>query len=115
MKTLRSCDTMVALGAVTRCRFVALPVYWCSFYSPCLGLFLPLFVEGDLPPVLALGEAEPREESPWWLFHRLNHAARAESETGVATVREQWAGFQKRLLESAYEVAREARRLLDNG
>ncbi len=92
-----------------------LPVYWCSSYSPCLGVFLPLFIEGDLPACLCAGAEAPSEDSCWWLFHRLAHAARAHPESGVAYVREQWAGLQNRLLDSAYEVAREARRLLDDG
>jgi dipeptidase len=92
-----------------------LPVYWCSFYSPCLGLFFPVFIEGTLPPVLSVGGATPGEDSPWWLFHRLSHAATKESESGVQYVREQWAEFQNRLVKSAYQVAREARCLLDDG
>jgi len=27
-----------------------LAVYWCSMYSPCFGIFLPMFIEGELPP-----------------------------------------------------------------
>jgi hypothetical protein len=68
-----------------------------------------------LPPVLSAGGHTSGEESPWWLFHRLCHAATSESESGVRYVREQWAEFQNSLLESAYQVAREARGLLDNG
>jgi dipeptidase len=89
-----------------------LPVYWCSFYSPCLGVFFPVFIEGALPSVLSVGDAEPSDDSPWWQFHRLSRAARAEGEKGVAFVQERWADFQDSLFESAYEVAREARRLI---
>ncbi len=92
-----------------------LPVYWCSFYSPCLGVFLPIFIEGDLPSVLSSGDATPSENSPWWLFHRLNHAARREPEKGIPYVRGQWAELQNRLFDSAYQVAREARCSLDDG
>jgi dipeptidase len=92
-----------------------LPIYWCSFYSPCLGVFLPLFLEGDLPPVLALGGAAPDAKSPWWLFHRLSHLARRVPETGVPAVRARWASLQAELTDSAGRVAREGRRLLDRG
>jgi secernin len=92
-----------------------LPVYWCSFYSPCLGVFLPVFMEGTLPPALSVGEATPAPESPWWQFHRLSRFVRAEPERRLAPVRQEWAEFQQELLASAYPLAREGRRLLDNG
>jgi secernin len=92
-----------------------LPVYWCSFYSPCLGLFLPIFIEGDLPEVLAVGGPTPDRQSPWWLFHRLAHLARAESGSRVPQVRERWAPLQANLLESGYAMAREGRQLIDEG
>jgi secernin len=92
-----------------------LPVYWCSFYSPCLGFFLPIFIDGDLPEALTIGGAAPDEPSPWWLFHRLAHLARVEPESRVPQVRETWAPRQADLLESAYAVAGEGRRLLDGG
>jgi dipeptidase len=92
-----------------------LPVYWCSFYSPCMGVFFPVFIEGALPSILGVGDAEPSDDSPWWRFHRLSHAARSEGEQGVAFVQERWADFQNSLFDSAYEVAREARRLIGEG
>ena len=49
-----------------------LPIYWCSFYSPCLGVFLPMFIEGELPQVLAIGDETPSDNSPWWLFRQLS-------------------------------------------
>jgi secernin len=92
-----------------------LPVYWCSFYSPCLAVFFPIFIEGNLPAVLSIGGATPNEDSPWWQFHRLSHAATRQSTPGIRYVREQWATFHRRLLESAYPIAREARGLFDDG
>jgi len=92
-----------------------LPVYWCSFYSPCLGLFLPLFVEGNLPSFLTAGSEQTEEESAWWQFHRLAHAVAQEPEARVPLVRKPWAALQESLLESAYPVACEGRRLIDDG
>jgi dipeptidase len=92
-----------------------LPVYWCSLYSPCLGVFLPMFNEGTLPLVLGIGDASPSDESPWWLFRSLSRNVRRNPETRVPAVREQWEAFQGQLFETAYEVAREGRRLLDDG
>lgn len=92
-----------------------LPVYWCGFYSPCLALFLPIFSEGTLPLILANGGATPGDDSPWWLFHHLSRLARADVDRRVPFIREHWAGFQNQLFESAYQIAHEGRRLLDEG
>jgi len=92
-----------------------LPVYWCSFYSPCLGLFLPIFLEGELPPVLSQGDGQPSPESPWWGFHRLNQRARQEPQSRMAWVHSRWQPTQERLLASAYALAHEAKGLLDGG
>ena len=92
-----------------------LPVYWCGFYSPCIGVFLPTFMEGELPPVLSRGDERFDDDSPWWLFHRLSRVVRAQPEVGVPRVREEWAPFQDRLFERAYDLAGEGRRLIDAG
>jgi hypothetical protein len=92
-----------------------LPVYWCSFYSPCLGVFLPLFSEGTLPRLLAVGDGTPDDASPWWLFHRLSAAVRAQPAERASIVRERFGAMQKAWMASAYDTAREGRRLLDRG
>lgn len=47
------------------------PVYWASLGSPCVGAFLPLFVDGQVPASLSRGGEQPSEESPWWQCKRL--------------------------------------------
>ncbi|MGD0946738.1 MAG: C69 family dipeptidase [Candidatus Binatia bacterium] len=46
------------------------PVYWASLGSPCVSLFIPLYVDADIPAVLSHGGERP-DDSPWWLFRRL--------------------------------------------
>lgn len=95
-----------------------LPVYWCSFYSPCLGVFLPTFSEGRLPKVLSVGGERSSDGSPWWLFRELENRARRGVELDpdtVETIRAGWAPIQDRLIESAYEIAREASDLITRG
>lgn len=95
-----------------------LSVYWCSFYSPCLGIFLPTFTEGELPAVLAEGGREPNRGSPWWLFRELAGRTRLGDtfdEDAVADLRSEWVEMQQELLVSAYEVAVEGRALIDRG
>ncbi len=91
-----------------------LAIHWCALYSPCLALFLPMFVEGDLPASLAIGGETPSDDSPWWTFHRLAAAVRGDRDAAAA-VRETWAPMQAELFASAYDVAREGRKLLDDG
>lgn len=92
-----------------------LPVYWCSFYSPCLGVFFPVFLEGELPPILSVGGQDPDPSSPWWLFRDLTLAAMDAPELGIPRMRDAWEAVQCRFLQSAYPAALEARRMQDNG
>lgn len=95
-----------------------LPVYWCCFYSPCLGVYLPTFLEGRVPTVLSIGDEEASDDSPWWLFRKISAAVRNGSqidEDAVSAVRTGWAGLQNELLRSAYDMAREAKELMDAG
>ena len=91
-----------------------LPIYWCSLYSPCLGVFLPMFIEGELPSVLAVGSEKPLDESPWWLFRQLSLKVCAGGIEPVSVVREKWETFQKRLFGSAYEMAKVGKELIDD-
>ncbi|MEO8605654.1 MAG: C69 family dipeptidase [bacterium] len=45
--------------------------YWGSLGSPCVGVFLPYYVDAELPAVLARGGAAPAAEVPWWRFKHL--------------------------------------------
>lgn len=92
-----------------------LPVYWCSFYSPCLSLFFPVFIEGRLPEVLSVGSEDPTPDSPWWRFHRLVHLARHQGPAGIEAARARWAGIQQDLISSAYPLAAQAQTLIDAG
>ena len=89
-----------------------LPIYWTSMYSPCLGVFLPVFLQGELPAALSLGGAEPSSESVWWTFRRLAGAVAESPGRRAAEVRARRAGLQSELLETAYAVAAKAGRLL---
>jgi secernin len=92
-----------------------LPIYWTGMYSPCLGIFLPTFIEGELPRALSYGEAEQSDYSVWWLFRRLARAVLDAPERRVADVRSEWAPLQAALVKTAYSTAQEGRRLLDKG
>ena len=44
---------------------------WVCLGSPCVGVFLPCYVEGRLPAALGIAGGEPDEESPWWRMREL--------------------------------------------
>lgn len=92
-----------------------LPIYWCSLYSPCLSLFLPIFIEADLPQVLTIGDATPSADSPWWLFHGLNRLVLNGPPDAAERVRNRWQPVQQALFTSAYAIAGEAKQLIDAG
>ncbi|MBX3012219.1 MAG: C69 family dipeptidase [Caldilineaceae bacterium] len=92
-----------------------LPIYWCSLYSPCLTLFLPLFIEGDLPPVLTVGDGTPSDDSPWWLFHAVNRLVLQGTPAAADLVRARWQPLQAELFASAYPVAQHASQLRQAG
>jgi secernin len=46
-------------------------LYWASFGSPCVGAFVPLFIDADVPDILGLGGEHPTDASPWWQLKRL--------------------------------------------
>jgi len=92
-----------------------LPIYWTSMYSPCLGIFLPTFIEGDLPRALSFGDVGQSDYSVWWLFRRLVRAVLKAPERRVADVRSEWAPLQAAMVKTAYSVARDGRVMLEQG
>jgi len=46
-------------------------LYWASLGSPCLGMFLPLFLDGEVPAILSRGGEYDSDDSAWWLCKRL--------------------------------------------
>jgi len=92
-----------------------LPIYWTGLYSPCMTVFLPNFIEGELPGMLGIGGEFESTDSPWWDFYRLTeHGVKAGPEVR-AEIRSELANLQNELFESAYEVAKNGRELIENG
>lgn len=65
------------VGTTTASVIAALPrdtgvplIYHASLGSPCVGIFLPLFVDGELPEALTRG-GEQADDSAWWTMKRL--------------------------------------------
>lgn len=92
-----------------------LPVFWCGLYSPCMTLFLPVFIEGDLPPELAIGGETMSGDSPWWTFYRITHSGLAGGPGRRTEIMSAWAPLQRELMESAIDMACRGRDLIDGG
>jgi secernin len=69
-------------------------VYWGSLGSPCVGVFLPYYVEGVVPAVLARGGASPSADAPWWQFHQLLGQVARDFERWGPYVRARWDAFE---------------------
>jgi secernin len=92
-----------------------LPVYWTGMYSPCMTVFMPMFIEGDLPSSLGVGGQNASNDSPWWDFYRLTHHGLAGGTEVRAEIRSELAILQNELFDSAYEMAARGRDLVANG
>jgi hypothetical protein len=80
-----------------------------------MTVFLPNFIEGDLPSSLGIGEESESSDSPWWDFYRLTQHG---LETGAGTraeIRAELSVLQDDLFDFAYDVAKEARQIIATG
>ena len=92
-----------------------LPIYWTGLYSPCMTVFLPNFIESELPCVLGIGSELESADSAWWDFYRLTqHGVKAGAEVR-SEIRSELSNLQNDLFKSAYEVAKNGRELIGNG
>jgi dipeptidase len=75
--------------------------YWAGLGTPCCGVFMPLYFDGEIPSALTRAGEEFSEDSVWWQFKRLNERV-AEDFTGrTPRVQEAWADLEAAFLEKA--------------
>jgi len=84
-------------------------------YAPCMTLFFPVFIEGELPEVLSIGGATYSDDSPWWMFHALGQEGFEGGAEGMKEIHEGWWDLQKGMFGSAYEMAARGRAMIDAG
>jgi len=104
--------TASLIAGLPREREAVWPV-WVSFATPCVGVFLPVYIHGVIPPELAAGGDSFDPESAWWVFHRLQHAASANYARNVPLLREGWKELEGALESERSEVEAEARRRVE--
>jgi dipeptidase len=68
-----------------------------SFATPCTGIFLPVYVDGVIPALLARGGKGPEEDSAWWCFRRLQDAASRDPVRATPLLREGWRDLEERI------------------
>ncbi|MDX2170228.1 MAG: hypothetical protein SF182_24365, partial [Deltaproteobacteria bacterium] len=84
---------------------------WCSLGSPCLGIFLPCYVDAELPAILARGGAAPSPDSPWWRFKRLLTLVEADWPRRAQHARAAWDELEHAIDAESAEVEAKAVRL----
>jgi dipeptidase len=110
------CQHVPAVGTTTASVVVRLGkaeeplVYWGSLGSPCVGVFLPYYIAGELPAVLARGGSQPSSDSPWWRFHRLLALVSRDFARYTPPVRAVWDAFEASVEARRLEVEARARR-----
>jgi dipeptidase len=82
---------------------------WVCLGSPCVGAFLPCYLEGTLPPRLSLGGGEPDPVSPWWRMRELLSLVERDFPRFGPRVRARWDRFEARVAGEAEAVETEAR------
>jgi dipeptidase len=106
--------TASLVAALPRERRAPWPV-WISFATPCTGVFLPVYLDGRIPPELARGGGEPDAGSAWWAFKVLQDAAAVDFARHTPWLRDAWKGFEARVEAERVAVEAEARRARDGG
>lgn len=91
-----------------------LDIHWTSMYSPCLGIFLPTFIEGEIPKLLSIGSDIYDSKSPWWSFRILEESCRTNGvldNDKASEIREMWKPIQNQFYMSAKLIAKDANQL----
>ncbi|HYC57773.1 MAG TPA: carcinine hydrolase/isopenicillin-N N-acyltransferase family protein [Candidatus Binatia bacterium] len=74
-------------------------VYWAAMCNPCISIYLPLFVDGDIPPELVSAPMQPAGDSAWWRFRELLSQVEKAPRTRAAYVRAFWSELETPLID----------------
>jgi secernin len=91
-----------------------LPVLWHAFGPPCLGVYFPLFLEGDVPEPFTHGAAEPAGASLGERIARLHEQLRQDRDHWLL-VQDRLGRLQARFDQETAEFLAEAGRLKQGG
>jgi len=88
----------------------ALAAIGVSLGSPCVGAFLPVWLDAPVPPRLGLGGGDPDPASPWWRMRTLLDLVERDVARHGPPVRARWDAFEAALWQDAADVERAAER-----
>ena len=80
---------------------------WVSLGSPCLGAFLPMYLAGQVPSILAAGGAEPDPASPWWRTRTLLERVQDDLPHWTPLLRERFDALEVQLEREAAAIEAE--------
>jgi dipeptidase len=104
-------NTTAAMVMPLRPRTAPPTAAWFCLGSPCVGVFLPCWIEGRLPPALAVAGAEPDAASPWWRMRELLSLVERDFAGLVPRVRAVWDALEQQLAREATAAEAEAETL----
>jgi dipeptidase len=92
------------VGTTTASLIAPLPIdrrgpwpVWTSFGTPCTGIFIPVYLTGVIPDLLARGGESPEPDSAWWAFHELQLAASRDFARYTPALRRRWSGLEEKI------------------
>jgi dipeptidase len=91
---------------------------WISFATPCTGLFVPVYLDGMIPPVFAsAGDPEVgfggEQDSMWCVMRDLQERATVDFERTLPIIRAGWVEVEKTIETERLRVEREVSRLYE--
>lgn len=90
-------------------------VYWASFGQPCCGIFMPLYIEGEIPEALTKAGPEFSEDSVWWLFKKLGECVAEDFADRTPRVQKVWFDLESEFFEKAIAIENEVKGRQGNG
>ncbi len=80
-------------------------LYWAVLGAPCVGVFLPLYLDGVVPAVLTHANETPSNDSPWWRFKHLLTLVEQNWESHFPRVRDVFDPFEAATTEAITRLA----------
>jgi dipeptidase len=107
--------TTASMVARLRARWDGRPDLWASLATPCAGVFLPLYLEGDVPAAYARGGPSPDRTSPWWRFKALQDAVLTGPRAELVRLQRLWGEWEQELASRSELLAEEVLTLQRGG
>lgn len=88
-----------------------IPVCWTSMATPCTSVFVPIFFDGTVPAQLAVAQAEPSDDAPWWQAKAIEQCCCADLPRLTPVVQEIFHGWEEEIDAAVVRVRGEAEAL----